>query len=167
MGEGARRSVLGLDTGERTGEEVILPGEEARLGEVQGLSGDGTRTGLDMGRGLMMRTGLEVGESASASSVELVSATLLGVPHLLGLPPLPFSLISLLGEEVGEVRGLERGLPGVSVSELTAELIRGLGEATNVSAEAEVWPPKFTVGTTNLPSLSELSQVSTDDSPSS
>lgn len=167
MGEGARRNVLGLDRGERTGEEVILPGEEARLGEVQGLRGDGTLTGLDIGRGLMIRTGLEVGERARASNVELVSATLLGVPHLLGLPPLPFNLINLLGDELGEVRGLERGVPGVSVSELIAELIRGLGEATNVSTEAEVWPAKFTAGTSNLPSLSELSQVSTDDSPSS
>ena len=103
MGEGARRSILGLDTGERTGEEVILPGEEARLGDVQGLRGDWALTGLDMGRGLMMRTGLEVGERARASSVELVSATLLGVPHLLGLPPLPLSLNSLLGDELGEV----------------------------------------------------------------
>lgn len=50
MGDGARRSVFGLQTGDFSGDDVILPGDEARFGDEQGLSGEGTRTGLDIGR---------------------------------------------------------------------------------------------------------------------
>jgi hypothetical protein len=81
--------------------------------------------------------------------------------------------MNLLGEELGDGRGLERGVPGVNVSELTAELMSGLGEdATSVSEEAEVWPvklmPDVEPGTKSiLPlSVSELSPASVD-SPSS
>lgn len=114
--------------------------------------------------GRISRTGEDVGDRAKASRVELVSATLLGVPHRLGLPLLPFSFRSLLGEELGELRGLDRGVPGVSVSELTVELMSGLGEveATRVSEEADVWPVKLVDGTDSLLSLSELSQASVD-----
>lgn len=128
------------------------------------------RTGLDMGRGLIIRTGLDVGDNANASIVKGVSNSLLGVPDRFGLPPLPFSLLvmNFLGEELGELRGLERGVPAVKVSELNAELICGLGGgATSVSAEADVSPEKFMKGTTSLPSLSELSPVSKEDSPMS
>jgi hypothetical protein len=81
--------------------------------------------------------------------------------------------MSLLGEELGDGKGLERGVPGVNVSKLTAELMSGLGEdATSVSEEAEVWPvklmPDVEPGTKSiLPlSVSELSPASVD-SPSS
>jgi hypothetical protein len=104
--------------------------------------------------------GDDVGDRARASRVELVSATLLGVPDRLGLPLLPFSLISLLGDELGEGKGDDLGVPGVRVSELMAELMGDGEEATRVSEEAEVWPVKLEPGTSSLPSLSELSQAS-------
>lgn len=146
---------MGLDTGDRAGDVIILPGDEARFGDVLGLRGDGIRTGLDIGLGFIIRIGLDVGDKARASNVEEVSATLLGVPDLMGLP-LPFSLliISFFGDELGEVKGLDLGVPGVSVSELIAELMWGLEGATSVSADADVWPEKL--GTKSLPS-SELS----------
>lgn len=67
MGDGARRS-LGLEVGERAGEEVIRPGEEARFC-VPGRRGDGILTGEDIGRGFMIRIGLLLGDKASASNV--------------------------------------------------------------------------------------------------
>ena len=175
MGEGARLNALGLVTGDLIGEDVMRPGDDARLGDEQGFNGEGTRTGLDIGRwgiGFTSRIGEEVGDKAKASRVELVSATLLGVPDLLGLLPAPFSLISLLGEVllgevVGEVSGLLRGEPGVRVSELTAADMAGL-EATSVSEDMDVCPVKIAPGTDSLPSLSEeVSQVSQEDSPMS
>ena len=108
--------------------------------------------GEDMGRGLIIRTGLLLGDRARASSVYEVSMTHdAGVTQLFGLSELefPFTLFvliptrfsdgSLFGLQTGDivigdalgvhgVRGVmgERGVmgvPGVNVSELRAEEI--------------------------------------------
>lgn len=141
---------MGLEVGERTGEEVMRPGEEA-LFCVPGSKGDGILTGDDIGRGLMIRIGLLLGDRANASKVYEVSMTRLGVEGLFGLPlaELPLSLPDLspnpntgtrLGLPKGETRGVTGvlGVPGVSVSELTAEVIvLGLEGETSDSEDNE------------------------------
>ena len=67
MGAGARL-ILGLEVGERPGDEVILPGDDA-LFCIPGGRGAGMCMGDDMGRGLVILTGLLLGDRAKASNV--------------------------------------------------------------------------------------------------
>lgn len=142
---------MGLEVGERAGDVVMRPGDEARFC-VLGSMGDGILTGDDKGRGLMIRIGLLLGDSAKASKVYEVSMTRLGVEGRFGLPNgLPLNLLVFKpspntgtrlglpnGETIGETCGVHGvlGVPGVRVSELTAEVIvRGLDGEANESKE--------------------------------
>ena len=162
MGEGGRRS-FGDDVGERQGEVSILPGDDARFC-MPGVSGAWICMGDDMGRGLIIRTGLLLGESARASNVYEVSMIRFGVGDCFGLSvedisPLIFLLFiparvktlgthfglpmgDIMGEALGVhgdrgVRG-DLGVPGVSVSELSVDdnVLKFEGE-TRDSVEAE------------------------------
>lgn len=149
---------------------------------MPGSNGDGILTGDDIGRCLLPRTGLLLGERARASKVEEVSIIRLGVEDRFGLPDgLPFSLLALnpspgtgtrfgLPNEdmTGATRGVPgvRGLPGVRVSELTADLIvLGVDGESNESEETDPATAEIMEGGTSLLS-SALSKKSEQESSS-
>ena len=123
------RSLLVGDDGLRFGDGALLNGEVALA------VGEGILIGDDTGCGFTMRIGLlgdNVGDNANASNIcesVLKYGSLLGDNGLrsrgLKLLGMPFVCPRIwnLGLTLGDGKGLTRGVPGVNVSELAAELI--------------------------------------------